>query len=127
MRRILIAGSDAVMARWFVVSLSPLARERILVADGARALDCLADHRFDLVVAHRPLRLPDAPQLLSMTRNAGLDVPFLLVAAEATAELRRLVARCAPAACVADPIGRKALLAVARGLLQSERRRIAQG
>lgn len=93
------------MRRWYAAALQRVAQHIEEYDSGWELLLRLADdRRYDLVVASRSLSGIGGVQLLTMLRNAGAHVPFVLVAPFCDVGVRSLVGRLQNAALVEDSL-----------------------
>ena len=91
--------------------------EFVEASDGAEALGAIRAGRFDLVLSDWNMPRLSGIELLQAVRDEGIDVPFGLVTAESTAEMREQALDAGALFVIAKPFTGEAFREVLAGVV----------
>jgi len=116
--QILIAEESPLMRAWLRTAVQRVADDIREVSTAVALVESLGTERCSLIICSKSFGKMGGEVLLSKVRDAGVAVPFLLLAPFCSDRTRSRVRRMAPAAVLDDPLDGNRLVELAHDLIQ---------
>lgn len=90
---ILVADDDPAMRRWLVIVLTAMGGQIRAVSDGWQVSSVVMQEEIDIVVSDDRMPMQNGLEALTNIRDAGVQVPFLLITAFGGNDVRAAAAK----------------------------------